>query len=145
MAYVDAAGGRSWKNAVSNTAMCGKSGSALRATPIPSTAGGLCSGASGDSSSNFATSPSSISVGSYRSGPAVHHPVPDRDKPRARVVSGRRQLLEHCLQCRGVVGNLSFADALDDPVGHHVTRIRLDDRIFHRRRSRVEHQDANVS
>ena len=42
-------GGRSWKNAVSKTATCGTSGSNLRATSMPSIAGGLCSGASIDS------------------------------------------------------------------------------------------------
>ncbi len=63
MAYAAAAGGRSWKNAVSNTAMCGKSASTLRATLIPSTAGGLCSGASGDNSSSFVINASSTRVG----------------------------------------------------------------------------------
>jgi hypothetical protein len=54
IAYSAAAGGRSWKNAVSNTATWGTSGSTLRASLMPSTAGGLCSGASGDSSSMVA-------------------------------------------------------------------------------------------
>ena len=69
-------------------------------------------------------------------GPAVHHPVPDRDQP-GHVVG---HLVEHHLQRRSVVGDLccfllacgTLADPLDDPVGHHRTRIRVDDSVFHR-------------
>ena len=152
MAYVAAAGGRSWKNAVSNTATCGRSGSALRATPMPSTAGGLCSGASGDSSSSLATNASSISVGAYSSGPAVHHPVPDRDQP-GHVDA--RQLVEQPNAVRRPPRGRRSDRAVPLTVSsspmrprrsarrcrHHDPRIRLDDRVFHRRRSRVEHQN----
>ena len=70
-------------------------------------------------------------------GPAVHHPVADRDHP-GHVVG---QLAEHHLQRRGVVGDLccfsssragTLTDPLDDPVCHHRTRIRVDDSVFHR-------------
>ena len=76
----------------------------------------------------------------------MHHPVADRDQPGSSVVG---QLAEHHLQRRIVVGDLccssssragTFADPLDDPVGHHRTRIRVDDSIFHRRRPGVQHE-----
>jgi len=60
---VAAAAGRSWKKAVSNTAMCATFGSSFRATLIPCTAGGLCSGASSESFSSSAILASSSSVG----------------------------------------------------------------------------------
>jgi hypothetical protein len=50
-----------WK-AVSNTATCGTSASSFRATAMPASAGGLCSGASGTSRSITATTSSSITV-----------------------------------------------------------------------------------
>ena len=55
-------------------------GQRVRATSIPSTAGGLCSGASGASSSSLAISASSTTRGPVQVGAAVHHPVPDRDQ-----------------------------------------------------------------
>ena len=97
MAYVAAAAGRSWKNAVSNTATCGRSGSALRATSMPSTAGGLCSGASGASSSSLAINASSTSVGRY--SPARRAPPGARPRPGRRS-PGRARLGEHLERVR---------------------------------------------
>ncbi|SHX39952.1 Uncharacterised protein [Mycobacteroides abscessus subsp. abscessus] len=59
-----AAGGRPKKNAVSKTATCGTSGSRRRATSMPCTPAGLCSGAREDSSAICATTASSSTVGS---------------------------------------------------------------------------------
>src|SRR5258708_38983137 len=57
------------------------------------------------------------------------------------MLTGLRQLVERGLQRRGVVGDRPLTDPFDDPIGHHLARIRFDDGVFHRRRSGVEHQD----
>ena len=79
-AYVAAAAGRPAKNAVSKTATCGTSGKASRAAGCPSSAGGLCRGASWTSSSMPATTSSSTSVGPGEPIAAVHDPVADREQ-----------------------------------------------------------------
>ena len=121
--------------------MCGRSGSASRATAMPSTAGGLCSGASGASSSSRAINASSTSVGRYRSGPPCTTRWPTATKPEGlQRLPGFGELLERLLQRGAVVGDRPVADPLDDSVGHHRTRIRFDDSVFQRRRAGVDHQ-----
>ena len=121
--------------------MCGRSGSASRATRMPSTAGGLCRGASGASSSSSAINASSISVGWYRSGPPCTTRWPTATKPEGlQRLPGFGELLERLLQGRTVVGDRPVADPLDDPVGHHRTRVRFDDSVFQRRRAGVDDQ-----
>src|SRR5665647_2383676 len=60
IAYVYASAGRVEKNAVSKIATCGTSGSAAIAASMPAIPGGLSSGASGDNSTSFAITSSSI-------------------------------------------------------------------------------------
>ena len=79
-AYVYAAGGRVWWKAVSKTATWGTSGKAARAPRMPSRLAGLCSGASGTSSSIAATTSSSMTTGSVNVGTAVDHPVADGEQ-----------------------------------------------------------------
>ena len=62
------AGSAAWK-AVSNTATCGSSGNARRATSIPSALTGLCSGASTDRSRIAASTASLISTGAEKRSP----------------------------------------------------------------------------
>lgn len=68
-AYVYASGGSVRWKAVSNTATCGTPGKASRATRTPARFTGLCSGASGASSSMAAITPSSTSTASRKRVP----------------------------------------------------------------------------
>ena len=133
---------------MSNTATCGTSGSIVRATSMPSDAGGLCSGASGDSL---------LELGDHRvvddgrpveDRSAVHHPVPDRDQPAGLQIDAvLGQLLERHPQRRVMVGDgrRRLTDPLDDAVRQRLTRIRLDQLIFQRRRTGVQHQHGGAS
>merc|ERR1711969_523625 len=69
IAYVYAAAGRVWWNAVSNTATCGTSGKAFFAAVIPWRFAGLCSGASTDSSSMLISTSGVMRVGSKNRAP----------------------------------------------------------------------------
>ena len=99
-----------------------------------------------------------------RSGPvevraAVHHAMPHRDQPDGvQARAGLGEQLERGAQRRLVIGDRGvaahlplpdgqrrrrgiLADPLDDAVGQRCARIGLDQLKFHRRRTRVEHQD----
>ena len=90
---------------------------------------------------------------------AVHHAMPDRDQPDGvQAGAGLLEQLERGPQRRLVIGDWVvaaqfplpdgqrrrrgvLADPLDDAVGQRCARIGLHQLKFHRRRSRVEHQD----
>ena len=63
IAYVAAAAGRSWKNAVSNTATCGTSGSALRATSMPAARAGCAAAPAERAPRSWRSRSSSTTVG----------------------------------------------------------------------------------
>src|SRR5215208_234867 len=73
---------------------------------------------------------------------AVHHPVAHRDQLGGACV--RADLVEHNAQRRLVVcdGGPFLTDSLDDAVDKRRARLRLYQLVFHRRRTRIEHQDA---
>ena len=80
-------------------------GQQLAGHSMPRTAGGLCSGASAESSSSSAITSSSRSVGAVESPAAVDNPMPDRHQ--AQVTGGARlgELPEREPQRRLVVGD----------------------------------------
>ena len=117
---------------------------ALRATSMPARAGGLCSGASGDSSSSCAITASSISVGPVelrcRRAPPGARPRPGRGlrscqpRPQANAQStapprASAQPVDDVSPIRSTMPSAS-----DSPEsGSHQL-------VFHRRRAGVEHQ-----
>ena len=143
---------------MSNTATCGVSGSSLRATSIPSTAGGLCNGASGESSFELGDQRVVHQCRPVEVVAAVHHPMPDRHQAAAcQLNAGLGQQVERQAQRRVVIGDpvaafhmmlsgiqLSrrrlFADLLDDADRPRRARVRVDQLKFQRRRAGVEHQ-----
>src|SRR5262245_54488209 len=122
IAYVDASGGIVEWNAVSNTATCGTSGRAARASRIASSAGVLWRGAMRERSSIAASTSSSISTGSVYFAPpcttrcptasAASKPSTGRDSSPSTRDSFR--LVEPALTVRTVIND----SVRPDPVAH---------------------------
>jgi hypothetical protein len=95
---------------VSNTATCGSSRGTRRATSMPVTLTGLCSGASADSSRMAASTPSSISTGAENRAPPWTTRCATAVRPSSAVAAPRGRRREDGRQRRCVVGQRALED-----------------------------------